>query len=184
MKRVTIALALAGVTLVVGCGKKQVVQAPAPPPVAPATPPPAPPPPPPPVAPPVDEYARLKAMSSEEIDRMNLLAEIHFDYDKADVREADRSIVAKNADVLKRFDFLKVTVEGHCDERGTVEYNLALGERRAKAAFDYLVSLGVKPDRLRTVSYGKEVPQCSTQTEECWMRNRRARFAVTGKVAP
>ena len=106
------------------------------------------------------------------------------DYDKADVREADRAIVAKNAEVLKKFDFLKVTVEGHCDERGTIDYNLALGERRAKAAFDYLVSLGIKADRLRTVSYGKEVPQCSTQTEECWMRNRRARFAVTGKVAP
>jgi peptidoglycan-associated lipoprotein len=184
MKRVTIALALAGVTLVVGCGKKQPPAPPAPPPVAPATPPPAPPPPPPPVAPPVDEYARLKAMSSEEIDRLNLLAEIHFDYDKADVREADRAIVAKNAEVLKKFDFLKVTVEGHCDERGTIDYNLALGERRAKAAFDYLISLGVKADRLRTVSYGKEVPQCSAQTEECWMRNRRARFAVTGKVAP
>ena len=72
-------------------------------------------------------------MSTDEIDRMGLLAEVHFDFDKSDVREADRAILAKNADVLKKFDFLRVTVEGHCDERGTVEYNLALGERRAKA---------------------------------------------------
>ena len=67
-------------------------------------------------------------------------------------------MLAKNADGLKKFDFIRVTVEGHCDERGTVEYNLALGERRAKAAYDYLVSLGVPADRLKTVSYGKEVP--------------------------
>ena len=88
-------------------------------------------------------------------------ATIHFDFDKADMREGDRAVLAKNAEVLKKFDFLKVTVEGHCDERGTVEYNLALGERRAKAAYDYLVSLGVPADRLKTVSYGKEIPVCS-----------------------
>ena len=86
---------------------------------------------------------------------------------------------AKNADVLKKFDFLKVTVEGHCDERGSVEYNLALGERRAKAATDYLVGLGVPADRLRTVSYGKEVPVCSEHTEDCWARSRRAHFTIS-----
>ncbi len=74
-------------------------------------------------------------------------------------------------------------MEGHCDERGTVEYNLALGERRARAAYDYLVSLGVPADRLKTVSYGKEVPVCTESTEDCWARNRRARFTVTGKTA-
>ena len=78
--------------------------------------------------------------------------------------------------MLKKYDFLRVTVEGHCDERGTVEYNLALGERRAKAAFDYLVSLGVPADRLKTVSYGKEVPVCSESTEACWQKNRRAKL--------
>jgi peptidoglycan-associated lipoprotein len=83
--------------------------------------------------------------------------------------------------VLKKYDFLRITLEGHCDERGTVEYNLALGERRAKAAFDYLVSLGVPADRLRTVSYGKEVPVCTESNEGCWAKNRRARSAVTGK---
>jgi peptidoglycan-associated lipoprotein len=134
------------------------------------------------VAPQQDEYAKLKQMAADEIDRMGLLADIHFDYDKADIREGDRAILSKNADVLKRFDFLKVTVEGHCDERGSVEYNLALGERRAKVAYDYLVSLGVPADRLKTVSYGKEVPLCQQHSEDCWSRNRRDRFTVTGKT--
>jgi peptidoglycan-associated lipoprotein len=129
-----------------------------------------------------DEYARIKAMPTDEIDRMGLLAEIHFDYDKADLREGDRAVLGKNADVLKRLDFLKVTIEGHCDERGTVEYNLALGERRAKAAYDYVVSLGVPADRLKTVSYGKEVQVCNEANEGCWRRNRRAKFTVTGKT--
>ena len=129
----------------------------------------------------VDEYARLKAMSAEEIEKSGLLKEVFFDFDKADIREQDRATLSQNADALKKFDFLRITVEGHCDERGTVEYNLALGERRAKAAYDYLVSLGVPADRLKTVSYGKEVPVCTQSTEECWQRNRRAHFTVTGK---
>ena len=152
-------------------------------PIAPATPPPAPPPSTRPEVPrQVDEYGRLKTMGTDEIDRMGLLADIHFDYDKADIREGDRAILNKNAEVLKKFDFLRVTVEGHCDERGTVEYNLALGERRARAAYDYLVSLGVTADRLKTVSYGKEIQVCSESTEDCWARNRRAKFTVTGKA--
>ena len=130
----------------------------------------------------VDEYARLRAMSAEDLEKSGILSEVYFDFDKADIREADRATLAKNADALKRFDFLRVTVEGHCDERGTVEYNLALGERRAKAAFDYLVSLGVPAERLKTVSYGKEVPVCSQSSEDCWQRNRRAHFTVTGKT--
>jgi len=156
---------------------------PPPPPVVPEAPPPAPPPPPraeP--APQVDEYARLKAMSAEEIEKMGLLGDIHFDLDKADIRESERPTLTKNADVLKRYDFLRITVEGHCDERGTVQYNLALGERRAKATLDYLTSLGVPAERLKTVSYGKEVPVCSESNEACWQRNRRAKFTVTGKT--
>jgi peptidoglycan-associated lipoprotein len=135
------------------------------------------------VAPQTDEYAKVKGMSAEEIDRLGILSEIHYDYNKADIRDSDRAILAKNAEVLKKFDFLKITVEGHCDDRGTVEYNLALGDRRAKAAHDYLASLGVAGDRMKVVSYGKEVPLCQQQTEECWARNRRARFTVTGKTA-
>jgi peptidoglycan-associated lipoprotein len=122
-------------------------------------------------------------MASDEIDRMGLLGEIHFDYNQADLREGDRAVLSKNADVLKKFDFLKVTIEGHCDERGTVEYNLALGERRAKAAYDYVVSLGVPVDRLKTVSYGKEIQVCNDANEACWQRNRRAKFTVTGKTS-
>jgi len=184
-KTALVVLALATVATLAACGKKTPPPPPPPPPapVAPEAPPPAPPPPPrPEVAPVVDEYARIKAMSAEDIEKSGLLAEVYFDFDKADVRDADRAVLAKNADALKRFDFLRVTVEGHCDERGTVEYNLALGERRAKAAYDYLVSLGVPAERLKTVSYGKEVPVCTQSTEECWQRNRRAHFTVTGKA--
>ena len=139
-------LAVAVVASVAACGKKPApAPPPPPPPVAPEAPPPAPPPAPrPEVKPQVDEYARLRAMSAEEIEKSGLLAEVFFDFDRADIRDADRATLAKNADALKRFDFLRVTVEGHCDERGTVEYNLALGERRARAAYDYLVSLGVR----------------------------------------
>jgi peptidoglycan-associated lipoprotein len=184
-KTALVVLALATVATLAACGKKTPPAPPPPPPapVAPEAPPPAPPPPPKPeVAPVVDEYARIRAMSAEDIEKSGLLAEVYFDFDKAEVRDADRAVLAKNADALKRFDFLRVTVEGHCDERGTVEYNLALGERRAKAAYDYLVSLGVPAERLKNVSYGKEVPVCTQSTEECWQRNRRAHFTVTGKT--
>ena len=182
MRQSALVIAVVATIALVGCGKPQ-VKAPAPPPVAPATPPPAPPPQTKDIAPQQDEYTRIKSMAADEIDRLGLLAEVHFDYDKADIREADRAVLSKNAEVLKKFDFLKVTVEGHCDERGSVEYNLALGERRSKAAHDYLVSLGVPADRLKTVSYGKEVPICQQASEECWARNRRGHFTVTGKVA-
>ena len=182
-KTIFVVLALAAATAFTACAKKAPPAPPPPPPVAPEAPPPAPPPPPKPeVAPVVDEYARLKAMSAEEIEKSGLLKEVYFEYDKADIREPDRATLAQNADALKRFDFLRITVEGHCDERGTVEYNLALGERRAKAAHDYLVSLGVPAERLKTVSYGKEVPVCTQSGEECWQRNRRAHFTVTGKA--
>jgi len=183
MRHTAIILTLAAVVSFAACGKKTPPPAPPPPPpVAPEAPPPAPPPPKPEVKPQVDEYARLKAMASDEIDRLGLLQEVYFDYDKSDIREVDRAVLSKNADTLKKFDFLKVTLEGHCDERGTVDYNLALGERRARAAYDYLVSLGVPAERLRTVSYGKEIPVCSDSNEDCWQRNRRAKLTVSGKT--
>ncbi len=182
-KAALLALALGTLAAVTACGKKPTPPPPmAPPPVAPEAPPPAPPPAPRQEAPQVDEYARLKAMSVEEIEKSGLLGEIYFEFDRSDIRDADRGTLQKNADALKKFDFLRVTVECHCDERGTVEYNLALGEKRARAAYDYLVSLGVPADRLKTVSYGKEVPVCQASTEECWQKNRRAHFTVTGKT--
>ncbi len=128
----------------------------------------------------VDEYDRLKGMSADEIDRLNLLADVQFDYDQYDVRPDARPVLARNAEVLRRFDFLRVTIEGHCDERGTVEYNLALGQRRSQAAHDYLVSLGVPSTRLHINSYGKESPLCSEAAEACWDRNRRAAFNIAG----
>jgi len=182
MKQTAIILMLAAAVSLAACGKKPPPAPPPPPPVAPEPPPPAPEPPKPEVKPQVDEYTRLKAMSSDELDRQGLLETIHFDFDKSDIRETDRAVLAKNAETLKKFDFIKVTVEGHCDERGTVEYNLALGERRARAAYDYLVSLGVPADRLRTVSYGKEIPLCTDSNESCWQRNRRAKFTISGKT--
>ncbi len=183
-KPVLLLLALALVSTLPACGKKKLPPPPPPAPAAPEVPPPAPPPPPPPqVAPQVDEYARLKAMSAEEIDKLGLLGTVYFAYDSADIRESERPTLTKNADLLKKYDFLRVTVEGHCDERGTVEYNLALGERRSKAAIDYLVSLGVPVERLKSVSYGKEIPVCTESNEACWQKNRRDKFTVTGKTA-
>jgi len=130
----------------------------------------------------VSDYDRIKGQDIDAINKMGLLAEIRYAYNKADIRDEDKATLSSNADTLKKYDFLRVTVEGHCDERGTVEYNLALGERRAKSAYDYLVSLGVPPDRLKTVSYGKEIPTCREASEDCWARNRRANFTVTGKA--
>jgi peptidoglycan-associated lipoprotein len=184
MRRTSLALFLAMALGVAGCHHKPPAAPPplpTPPPAVPAAPPPAPAPaaPEPPM---VDEYERLRQLGSDEIEKMGLLGDIHFDLDRAELREGDRQILARNAETLKKFDFLRISVEGHCDERGSVEYNLALGERRAKAAYDYLASLGVAADRMKTVSYGKEVPLCQESTEECWARNRRDHFAVTGKT--
>jgi peptidoglycan-associated lipoprotein len=107
------------------------------------------------------------------------LADIHFQYDSAALDETARATLEKHAVWLQTHRDVRVTIEGHCDERGTTDYNLALGEQRARAAWDYLVSLGVAADRLRTVSYGKERPLDPGQTEEAFARNRRDHFAVS-----
>ena len=180
MRQFALVVALALGVGLAGCKPKEPPKAPEPPPAAPATPPPAPAPTPEP-APQKSEYDTLRETATDLIEKMGLLGDIHFEYDKADIRPEDQPILTKNAETLKKFDFLLITIEGHCDERGSVEYNLALGERRAKAAQEYLVSLGVPADRLKTVSLGKEVPLCQESTEECWARNRRAHFGVTGK---
>jgi peptidoglycan-associated lipoprotein len=109
--------------------------------------------------------------------------DIHFEYDKSDIRAEDQSILQGDASALKTIfqmdpNFV-VTVEGHCDERGSAEYNLALGDRRAAATKDALVALGVPGDKLKTVSYGKERPICTDATEDCYARNRRAHFSST-----
>ena len=107
------------------------------------------------------------------------LEDVHFDYDESTLTEQAKAILERHALWLQNHRAARVMVEGHCDERGTVEYNLALGERRARAAHDYLVSLGVGSDRLRTTSYGKERPLDPASNEAAWARNRRAHFTVT-----
>jgi len=111
----------------------------------------------------------------------SLLKDIHFDFDKYDIRPGDAAILRENAALLKKFPNLKIQIEGHCDERGTVEYNLALGERRANRTKDYLVSSGISTARISTISYGKEKPLDPGHNEETWATNRRAHTIVTAK---
>lgn len=106
------------------------------------------------------------------------LKEVYFDFDRYDIRPDARETLKANAQWLKTNPSAWVEVEGHCDERGTNEYNLALGAKRAQAAKDYLVSVGVSAGRLSTISYGEEVPVCKEQNEDCWQKNRRARFVI------
>jgi peptidoglycan-associated lipoprotein len=137
--------------------------APAPAPVAPPPPAPAPAPTPPP--PPPADYAPN-----------DNLRDVYFDFDKANIRPADAKPLNSSAAYLKANPNLLVLIEGHCDERGTAEYNIALGERRAKAAMNYLVAQGLDSSRFNLVSYGKERPVCTERTEACWAKNRRDRF--------
>jgi peptidoglycan-associated lipoprotein len=106
------------------------------------------------------------------------LADIHFDYDKSAIRQSERDKLAAAATLLKADGKRKVLVEGHCDERGTSAYNLALGDRRAKAVKKYLADLGVAASRIQTTSFGKERPLCTEQNEDCYQRNRRGHFVA------
>ncbi len=118
---------------------------------------------------------------NDELRRRGFAGDIYFNYDESNLSDEAREKLARNADVLKGQAQFQVTIEGHCDERGTSEYNLALGERRANAVRDYLGSLGVTPARMRTLSYGKERPVCTQNEESCWSQNRRAHMVVTGR---
>jgi peptidoglycan-associated lipoprotein len=109
-----------------------------------------------------------------EIEKM--LKDVNFDYDKHDIRPKDAEILKENADLLMKYSAVKVQVEGHCDERGTNEYNLALGERRANSVKNYIVSLGVEANRISTISYGEEKPLSEEHNEEAWAENRRGHF--------
>ena len=106
------------------------------------------------------------------------LKDVRFDFDKYDIRPGDAQILDANAKWMKSNPRSLLLIEGHCDERGTNEYNLALGERRAKATMNYLVSQGVQANRITLISYGKERPFCAEHNEECWAKNRRAHFVV------
>jgi len=168
--------------LVAACSKKPPAQTalaitPTPAPtMAPATPVAVPTPPP---KPSVIPEAKVTDRTLSEIG--GYLKPAFFDYDKADLRPDAKDALNADAEFLKKWATLKVTVEGHCDERGTREYNMALGQRRAGAAKDYLASLGVEASRLLSISYGKERPFCTDHNEDCWQKNRRAHFVVTAK---
>jgi peptidoglycan-associated lipoprotein len=108
------------------------------------------------------------------------LQDSFFAFDRYDLEESARATLKANAEWMKANPSTKVQIEGHCDERGTNEYNMALGAKRAQAARDYLVTLGIGADRLSTISYGEEVPVCKESNETCWAKNRRARSVILG----
>lgn len=121
----------------------------------------------------------LEALRRGEKPVSGPLKEIYFDFDRYEIRADARDALKANAGWLKANPIVSVEVEGHADERGTNEYNLALGAKRAQVAKDYLVTLGISAARLKTISYGEEVPVCQGHNEECWQKNRRDRFVVT-----
>lgn len=188
MSSITLVLVLA--MTIAACARR--VPPPAPQPPAPPPPPvvaPPPPPPPPPPAP-APAPAPPRALTEDEIfqrktlDELNRempLADVRFDYDQFTLSADARATLQKNADWLKRWTSTRITVEGHCDSRGTNEYNLALGERRANAVKEYLVGLGVASDRVLVVSKGEETPVCSEENEACWSQNRRGHHIITAK---
>jgi peptidoglycan-associated lipoprotein len=185
---VWVAAVLTIVVSIAGCAKKQ-------PPVARPVPPPPPAetpvtPPPEPAAPapettapaePVSPEDSIAAGSLDEINKNSPLKPVFFGLDASEIDAAGQRVLEANAEVLKKYARWQISIEGHCDERGTAEYNLALGERRAVAVRNYLVSLGVSADRVKTVSYGKEFPFDPGHTEDAWGKNRRAHFVLTAK---
>jgi len=185
----------AGVVLVLlsvvaaGCARRQppVVAGPTPPLAPPAVTAAAPPAPPSrveeslPVPPEPIAADAISSRSLDELNRDSPFRPVFYPLDGADLDDAGRAVVTANAALLRTYPTWVVTVEGHCDERGTAEYNLALGERRAVAVKSYLLSLGIAPDRVRTVSYGKEFPFDPGHDDRAWSMNRRAHFVITSK---
>jgi len=177
------------VLTVTACSKK-IPPPPPPPPAPPAAPAPPPPPPPPPAPRPAPAPAPPRAPTEDEIfsrktlDELNAempLADVSFDYDQSAIREDQRATLQRNADYMRRWASIRVTIEGHADARGTNEYNLALGERRGNAVKDYLVGLGIGADRMVVISKGEESPLCTEETDACYARNRRGHFIITAK---
>jgi peptidoglycan-associated lipoprotein len=183
----SIALILSILLAVSACAKKPPVAEAPPPPPPPATTPPAPPPPPPPPAPapaPAPAPTEEEIFARKTLDELRAerpLADVYYAFDSAELSEEARTTLEKNAAYLKRWTSVRFTIEGHCDSRGTAEYNLALGERRAAAAKNYLTGLGVSGERILAVSKGKEEPVCREENESCWSQNRRGHFVLTAK---
>jgi len=123
----------------------------------------------------------ISARALDDLNRDSPLQPVFYPLDSSELDETGRMTVAANAQILKKYPKWAITVEGHCDERGTAEYNLSLGDRRAVAVKSYLVSLGIASDRILTVSYGKEFPFDAGHDDGAWARNRRAHFVITSK---
>jgi peptidoglycan-associated lipoprotein len=187
VRLIVVILTAASLIVSGACGKKKppvTRPMPPPPPMSGQTRPPTPPEPvnEPTIVPP--EPVRDDAITSASLDDLNrnsLLKPVMFELDSSELSAGAVGALEENANVLKKYATWAVTIEGHCDERGTTEYNLALGERRAVAARAYLVSLGISADRLRTVSYGKEFPFDPGHDEAAYSKNRRAHFVITAK---
>jgi peptidoglycan-associated lipoprotein len=147
--------------------------------------PPAPPsPPPPPAAAPPRALTEDEIFAQKSLAQLNNerpLGDVFFDLDASTIKEESKAALSTNSTWLKRWTSTRINIEGHCDERGTAEYNLGLGERRANAVKAYLVSLGVPADRIVIVSKGKESPFCTDKNEACWQQNRRGHFVITAK---
>jgi len=183
------ALTLIAALGVTACGKKKPPTAAPPvtppaeaPRTAPSTPPAPPPPPREAPAPRVPTEEEVFASTSlTDLNNQKPLADAYFDLDSQTIRDDAKPVLQKNADWMKKWSSTKVQVEGHGDSRGSAEYNLALGERRASAVRDYLVNLGIGGDRIQVVSKGKEAPVCAESNESCWQQNRRGHFVITAK---
>jgi peptidoglycan-associated lipoprotein len=174
---------------VTACAKRVPPPPPPPPPEPPAAPAPPPPPPPPPAAkpappPPPAPLSEDELFARKSLDQLNAempLGDVNFDYDQSTIRDDQRGILQKNADWMRRWTTTRISIEGHADARGTNEYNLALGDRRARAVMTYMASLGIAADRMVVVSKGEESPVCTEMTEACFARNRRGHFVITAK---
>lgn len=129
----------------------------------------------------LSEEELFMAKSLEDINKQQPLKTIYFDYDKYIIREDAKPVLDANSGWLRKYKTARILIEGHCDERGTEDYNLALGAKRATSALDYLVSLGIAPDRLKTLSYGKSQPLDMGHDEAAWQKNRRDQFTVIEK---
>ena len=133
------------------------------------------------IVPPMPVEDTIGSKSIDDLNRDSPLRPLFFELDSSDVSTDGQQVLQANAAVLKKYPGMQITIEGHCDERGTAEYNLALGERRALSAKNYLVSLGVPADKVKTVSYGKEFPFDAGHDDGAWAKNRRAHFVITAK---
>ena len=136
-----------------------------------------PPPPPPPVETPPEPQVEEPVVEPEPEPEPELRT-VYFNFDRYNIREDQRARLMDNAEELRKFPGVNVLIEGHCDERGTSEYNMALGQKRAKSVKDFMTNYGIAATRITTKSYGEEQPVCTQSTEECWQRNRRAEFII------